>query len=141
MRQGIIKQERGSVTIEFAVLLPLLIAILGIIFNFGIVLYDKLIIQNASQVAAQVYAASELTPETVNNIVYAYLQPVIGIDADYVTINLTEDDVNNYVIAEVYYDKYLPLPNILKVIDKNVEELPYVTVYGRAIYYIERKYY
>jgi len=46
-------REKGTSTVEFALILPLLLLILFAIIEFGFVLYDKAVITNASREGAR----------------------------------------------------------------------------------------
>jgi Flp pilus assembly protein TadG len=49
----IIKDQNGGAVVEFAIILPLLIALLFGIVEFGLLLYNKQIITNASREGAE----------------------------------------------------------------------------------------
>ena len=46
-------KQRGAETVEFAIILPILLIILFGIMEYGIVLYDKAVITNASREGAR----------------------------------------------------------------------------------------
>ena len=58
----IIKSTRGVAAVEFALLLPLLLAIVFGIIEFGAILYNQAIITNASREAARYSAAFYTNP-------------------------------------------------------------------------------
>jgi len=49
----IIKSEKGTAVVEFAIVLPLLVLILGGIIEFGLLFYNKQVITNASREGAR----------------------------------------------------------------------------------------
>ncbi len=47
------KSQRGAQIVEFALILPLLLAIMMLIIDFGFLVYNKAVITNASREAAR----------------------------------------------------------------------------------------
>ena len=52
-KKGLFKCQRGASAVEFAIVLPLLLVFIFGIIEFGILLYDKAIITNASREGAR----------------------------------------------------------------------------------------
>ena len=68
--------EKGTSTVEFAMILPFLLVILFGIMEFGMLLFDKAIITNASREAARsaiAYKSSKLTTKQIQAIASNYL--------------------------------------------------------------------
>jgi Flp pilus assembly protein TadG len=67
--------EKGASTVEFAMILPFLLVILFGIMEFGMLLFDKAIITNASREAARsaiAYKSSKLTTQQIQAIASNY---------------------------------------------------------------------
>ncbi len=64
-------REKGTSTVEFVLLLPLLLTVLFAIIEFGFVLYDKAVITNASREGARRGILMRDPRVPVRDIVYA----------------------------------------------------------------------
>jgi len=73
------KAQNGQVIIEFALILPILLLILGGIIEFGILLYNKQVITNASREAARAGIIYLVDKTTGNKII----PDIEGIARDY----------------------------------------------------------
>jgi len=60
--------QRGTATVEFGLLLPLLLLILSGIVEFGLALYDKAVITNASREGARAGIVLRVPPVSTNEI-------------------------------------------------------------------------
>src|SRR5689334_13284106 len=72
-----LERQRGAAVVEFALLLPLLLAITFGIVEFAIALYDKAVITNASREAARagiVYAVPQPTNAQISTVATNYCQ-------------------------------------------------------------------
>lgn len=72
-----IKNEKGGSLIEFAIISPLLFVILFGIIEFGILLYDKAMITNASREGARlgiVFAPNRITDAEIRQAVKNYCE-------------------------------------------------------------------
>jgi Flp pilus assembly protein TadG len=69
------RSNRGQVIVEFALLLPLLLALLLGILDFGVLFYDKVMITNASREGAR--AAIVFRGDSAGNFI-PYTQPEIA---------------------------------------------------------------
>ena len=72
-----IKNHRGASAVEFALILPLLAVILFGVIEFGLLLFDKQVITNASREGARygiVQAIPRMTAGQINTIVQTYCQ-------------------------------------------------------------------
>lgn len=63
--------ERGSVAVEFALLVPVLFLILFGIINFGVLMYNQAVITNAAREGAR-WAAIHTTPTSGTSCTNAY---------------------------------------------------------------------
>jgi Flp pilus assembly protein TadG len=91
--------DRGASAIEFAIILPVLLLILFGIIEFGIILYDKAIITNASREAARERIVFNAPEENVikAKIVDNYGSLPINFKADG---NVTAEDISFVSITE-----------------------------------------
>jgi Flp pilus assembly protein TadG len=62
------KSERGAQIVEFALILPLLLAIMLLIIDFGFLVYNKAVITNASREAARAGTVLTATPWTTGSV-------------------------------------------------------------------------
>ncbi len=68
-------RQRGVAAVEFAIVLPILLLIIFGIVEFGVALYDKAVITNASREAARagvVLKSPKLTATAIQNVVLNY---------------------------------------------------------------------
>ena len=63
-----IKRQHGAQAVEFALVLPFLLAIVLMVVEFGFVVYNKAIITNASREAARAGTVLSATPWTTGNV-------------------------------------------------------------------------
>ena len=68
-------REKGTASVEFALILPLLLLMLFLIIEFSIILYDKAVITNASREGAR------------SGIVFTGSQPPVSVGAITATVN------------------------------------------------------
>jgi hypothetical protein len=71
------KRHRGSAAVEFAIILPILIVLLFGIVEFGLMLYDKAVITNASREGARYgilfrNPGHEVTCSDITGVITAY---------------------------------------------------------------------
>lgn len=82
--------ERGAAAVEFALLLPLLLLILFGIIEFGMIMYSREVITNASREGARtgiVQAITKPTTGEIQTVVTNYLTGT-GVDPNAVTITI-----------------------------------------------------
>ncbi|MDW7646419.1 MAG: TadE/TadG family type IV pilus assembly protein [Desulfuromonadales bacterium] len=58
-----LKEERGAAVVEFAIVVPLLLMLLFGIIDFGVLIYDKAMLTNASREAARAGIVAGLSGE------------------------------------------------------------------------------
>ena len=78
MKTNFLRNKRGTAIVEMAIVLPLLLIILFGIVEFGVMLYDRQVITNASREAARagiVQAVSRPTSTFVIGVVNDYCDP------------------------------------------------------------------
>lgn len=63
------KNENGASAVEFAIILPLLLVLLFGIIEFGIIIYDKAVLTNASREAARAGIVSQSPRATEEDII------------------------------------------------------------------------
>jgi Flp pilus assembly protein TadG len=83
--------ERGASAVEFAILLPVLMLILFGIIEFGMVMYSREVLTNASREGARAGIVQQIPKPTagqIQSVVTNYLSNT-GINSANVTINVT----------------------------------------------------
>lgn len=86
--------QNGASTVEFAMILPFLLVILFGIMEFGIILYDKAVITNASREAARsgiAYRNPKLTNAEIKGVAVNYAGSYLISSSD---IALSPDNIN-----------------------------------------------
>ena len=71
------RSRAGSQVVEFALILPLLLILVFGVIDFGIAMYDKAVVTNASREGARagiVFAPTRLTNADIVNVVNTYCQ-------------------------------------------------------------------
>jgi hypothetical protein len=130
------RSDRGQAIIEFALVLPILIILILGIMDFGIVLYDKAVITNASREGARagirfltnsgVYAP--LDEPAIQNVVHDYWQPrLIAFDGNTPTTTAPRTGTSpeyggdGYVAVTVTYTHTLmAIPSFLGMLDNKI---------------------
>lgn len=95
--------ERGAAAVEMAIILPLLMLILFGIIDFGMIMYSREVITNASREGARagiVQSATKPGVGAIQAIVTNYLTGT-GIDPNAVTINVAGAGLTNPNILNV----------------------------------------
>ena len=124
--------QRGASAVEFAIVLPLLLVFVFGIIEFGILLYDKAIITNASREGARVAIrafwqdtngdgkgdVAALYPATaVENVAENYAASrLIKFSSDTPNADVTEstvDGIDYRTVTVSYGHSFLVLPNVL----------------------------
>lgn len=109
--------ERGAAAVEFALLLPVLMLILFGIIEFGMIMYSREVITNASREGARsgiVQATVKPTVGEIQTMVTNYLTGT-GIDPNAVTINVIGAGLTapNILTVTVNYPYNFFVPAIL----------------------------
>ena len=106
--------ERGASAVEFALLLPVLMLILFGIIEFGMVMYSREVLTNASREGARagiVLQTPKLTMGQIQSVVTTYLTNT-GINPSNVTVNVTGAQgvfPNNLIVSATYpYQFFAP---------------------------------
>jgi len=133
------KCQRGASAVEFAIVLPLLLAFVFGIIEFGILLYNKAVITNASREGARAASLFYIKDDPANSIKYIPATAATGdpsvekVVKDYcanhlisfggsniptvTTTGQTGTSPNKYRSVTVNFNyKFLVLPNILALI-------------------------
>jgi Flp pilus assembly protein TadG len=121
--------QRGASAVEFALILPLLLAILFGIIEFSVLMYDKQMITNASREGARhgivFHADSDgnyapLTNDAITGVVTNYLQNnLISFDADSFSVSInptTRVREQPLTVTVNYRYSFLVLPNLQALI-------------------------
>ncbi|MGH7229998.1 MAG: TadE/TadG family type IV pilus assembly protein [Nitrospiraceae bacterium] len=109
--------ERGAAAVEFAILLPVLMLILFGIIEFGLIMYSREVITNASREGARagiVQATAKPTTGQIQAVVTNYLTGT-GVDPNAVTINVAGAGLTapNTLQVTVNYPYNFFVPGIL----------------------------
>jgi Flp pilus assembly protein TadG len=112
-----IEDERGAAAVEFGILLPLLMLILFGIIEFGMIMYSREVITNASREGARtgiVQATVKPTVGDIQTMVTNYLTGT-GVDPNAVTINVAGAGLTapNTLTVTVNYPYNFFVPAIL----------------------------
>jgi Flp pilus assembly protein TadG len=116
-------RQTGSATVEFGLLLPMLVLILMGIVEFGLALYDKSVITNAGREGARsgvVLRAPAVTEEEIRARVLAYAgNSLIGLGpASSVTVEFpVQTDANQLAVRVNYTFQGLALGRMLSAMD------------------------
>jgi hypothetical protein len=119
--------EKGAAIIEFALVLPLLIIIISGTIEFGLVMYNKQVITNASREGARagiVYQTPRVTDDAIKQEVQYYTanQLVTFGDDDQRTLDLNDIDIvhpaepapgDNLTITVTYRYTFLVISNFI----------------------------
>jgi len=126
-----IREQQGVAAVEFAIIAPLLFVLVFGIIEFGLLLYDKQIITNASREAARagiVQGSPRPTATEIKNVVTAYAQDKLftfggpGLHAPTVsTSNPGGADHctvfgQDLIISVTYTYDFLVFPNLIKLL-------------------------
>lgn len=147
-----IYSSRGVSAVEFAILLPLLLAIVFGIIEFGLFMYNQQVITNAAREGARaaiVQGTGRLTPTEIQQIVMNYLRPPDGtgqwrlitfntnpsptIDAsDYCTSSAW--DATDYATVKMTVSTpYLAVDSMIKLATLGLGNLPPITLSTKAV--------
>lgn len=98
--------ERGQSLVEFAIALPVLLAIVIGIFEFGMAWNQRQVITNAAREGARVLALPQVHPDSASTVVSSYLTTA-NLDPNLATISADEGAgggvVGNQAIVAVAY--------------------------------------
>ena len=94
------RDQRGQATVEFALVLPLIAALLLLIVQVGLVMRDELLVTHAAREAAR---AAAVDPGAD---VLAVAQARTGISG----LTVTADNGGDVVVVHVHYDSPIRLP-------------------------------
>jgi len=140
MKKTIIQSENGSVLVEFALIMPVLILILAGIIQFGFLLNAKIAVNSASYEAARAATLSDNPEADAINAVSAYaaaslpgwdLQEQLSIE-----INTTGNSPGDSVQINVFYDVPLFFSKILPISESGSSSFK---VSGSSVMQIEEK--
>ncbi len=117
-----LKCQKGVAAIEFAIILPVLMMIILGIIEFGLLMYDKQVITNASREGARagiVVRKPQLTDLQVQDVVNDYISTNLVSfgstpTSPVITINRTGMDFGDDLTVTVTYNyDFLVLPNFV----------------------------
>ena len=118
--------QKGAAAVEFAIILPILIILLFGIIEFGIILYDKAMITNASREGARagiVFDPDGISDAEIKSVVNNYCGGhlvTFGEDST-IGIIITRDSVTGNLTVNVTYQYvFLVLPNFVTGIIGNI---------------------
>ncbi len=120
-----IQREHGASAVEFALVLPLLVVLVFGIVEFGLAMFDKAVITNASREGARagiVYREDRITDEEIRAVVNRYCQNKLvtfGASKN-VTTSITREGASargdDLTVTVVYKYDYLVLPGFINAL-------------------------
>jgi len=116
-----LKSRRGASAVEFAIVLPVLLMLIFGIAEFGILMYDKAVITNASREGARagiVYSfPNRLSEDEIRSVVNSYCSSYLitfGASATpSTTVTLGTDPGDPLTVNVTYPYSFLVLPNFV----------------------------
>ncbi|MCK4621470.1 MAG: pilus assembly protein [Desulfuromonadales bacterium] len=124
-KKSLKKREKGAAAVEFAILLPLLLLLIAGIIEYGLVMFNKQVITNASREAARagiVIAAdgSRMSDANIVNVALNYCQNLLvtfdpalpGPTVDTPSSPDGQDSGDPLIITVHYRYTFLFLPNL-----------------------------
>ncbi|OEU62199.1 MAG: pilus assembly protein [Desulfobacterales bacterium PC51MH44] len=121
-----LKAQKGAAAVELAIILPLLVMLLFGMIEFGIILYDKAMITNASREGARkgiLFVPGGISDSDIRKVVKNYCSGhmiTFGEDSiDDSDISITRAGGNLTVTVTYQYD-FLVLPNFVTGIVGNI---------------------
>ena len=120
-----VRHEAGSVAVEFALVLPILILLVFGSVEFGLALYNKEVITNASREGARagiIMSNPSKTATQITNVVKSYLTSA-GWDATKATIAVPDAPCvtgGNLTVNVRYPYSFMVLPQFIKSFKKNI---------------------
>jgi Flp pilus assembly protein TadG len=88
---GTLDQQRGAATLEFALVVPLLMLLVLAVLQFGLWYHAQGVVLTAAQEAARVTAAEDGTPTAGRARARELLEVGLGQDAGGATVTVTRD--------------------------------------------------
>ncbi len=122
-RRRFVRDTRGSEVIEFALVLPLLMVVLGGIIDMGFLFNNYQTITNAAREGARIAAVPGRTEEDVIARVNQFLQAdgmdtsVVDTHATFALIDLPNGPVNGVKVIVRYPYKYMLLGPLAHLVD------------------------
>jgi Flp pilus assembly protein TadG len=132
MRNNLVSCKKGAAALEFAIVLPLIVLLMGGIIEFGIVLYDQHVINNATREGARAAInpiPTKLSESAIVTIVKNYCKENIGGKEEQLTITFGNSDAlavnvvgaqgnkgNDVIVTATYTYQFL-LPKIITLGD------------------------
>lgn len=140
MKRTIIQSKNGSVLVEFALIMPVLILILAGIIQFGFLLNAKIAVNSASYEAARAATLSDDPEADAINAVASYAAASLpGWDLGEqlsIEINTTGNSPGDSVQINVFYDVPLFFSKILPISESGSSSFK---VSGSSVMQIEEK--
>jgi Flp pilus assembly protein TadG len=125
----LLRSYRGTAIVEFAIILPLLLVLLFGIIEFGIILYDKAVITNASREGARAGIVSQdprVSDSEIKQVVKNYCQSYLvtfgsdAIDDAHIAITPANRDGlpfgSDLTVTVNYRYDFIVLPNFVSAI-------------------------
>ncbi len=123
----ILRGQKGAAAVEFAIILPILVVLLFGIIEFGVLLYDKAVITNASRVGARAGTVFRSDPVSgdyaplsngeITNIVTSYLSNHLitfgSSSPPTITAISCQDSGDLLPVTVQYHYDFLVLPNFI----------------------------
>ncbi len=108
--------QAGAVSVEFALVLPLFLVLVIGVMEFGLIMFTKVVITNASREGARlgvIYSVPRKTAGEIEAQVRNYLTPA-GLDSATVTVTGAGGSAGSLLDVRVDYTyQFLVLPNLV----------------------------
>lgn len=120
----VMKKNKGSAAVEFALVMPVLIVLVFGIIEFGLALYDKAVITNASREGARagiVFRETPMTDGELTSLINDYCQDKLvtfGSDTNVRTTITREGALSgdDLTVTVAYKYDYLVLPGFISAL-------------------------
>jgi Flp pilus assembly protein TadG len=131
MKKPTVKNERGAAAVEFALVLPLLLLLVFGGIEFGLLMFNKQVITNASREAARagiVYQTPRLNNSSIEGIALDYCQDfLVTFDPDSTGAAATAirpadpGSGDDLIVTVTYRYEFLLLPNLRNLFGGDAE--------------------
>ena len=104
-------REKGAAAVEFALLLPLLLVILFGIIDFGLYLYDDLLLTHVARDAARYLSVNEA--DAADAAIDAGIDKLVSVDGLTRTVDTGDQGEESSITLEATYRFLTPLPQLV----------------------------
>lgn len=126
-----VKESRGQSLVEFALVIPMLLAVVLIIFDFGWIFFNYAVVSNASRHGARLAVVGEANVET------SIAEAAKPLSLNDISINSGDQEVEVIVSKVVDPLVLQPAYNLLKMYTGEEKTAEGITVQGRTVMRLE----